>query len=841
MSTDTPTDVDTSATETDQLTVEEAADTVDQADLGEDDGAGTKERMFGQRRLRSEDPPLLTGESKFTDDLDLPGALWAVLVRSPFANATITSIDTAEAEAADGVVAVHTGAELADTWANPMPCAWPVTDDMVNPPHYPLAAESVRYVGDAVAVVLATTRQAAVDAAEQVIVDYDPLPAVVDPEAAATNEVLVHPDLGSNVCYDYDVTSDPDALEAEFANATHTVSERYIQQRLLPSAMEPRGTAVVPEPFGGGIVVYSSTQIPHILKLMLAITCGVPEHKVRVVTPAVGGGFGAKLNVYAEEVLCVTLAIKHGKPVRWTETRSEAAQATTHGRGQVQYIELAADERGKVSAMKVRLVGDMGAYLQLLTPGIPLLGGFIYHGVYDIGNYSFKCQSVFTNAVPTDAYRGAGRPEATYAIERAMDALAREMGVTPEEIRRRNYIQPEQFPYTNPTGAIIMDSGNYEPTMARALEMAGIDELRAEQQRRRDAGDTKVLGIGICTYMEMCGLAPSRTLAALNYSAGGWEAATVRMLPTGGVQVVTGTSPHGQGHETSWAMLVADQMGIDPDLIEVLHSDTAISPLGLDTYGSRSLSVGGTAVHLATEKVIEKAKRIAAHLMEASPDDLEVSAGTLQVKGTPTKSMTLQEVAFAAFAAHDLPEGEEPNLEAQVSWDPPNFTFPFGTHIAIVEIDTETGEVRLQRYIAVDDCGPQVNPLIVEGQLHGGILQGVAQALWEEAVYDADGQLRTVTLGDYLVPSAMETPNFELDHTVTPSPSNPLGVKGVGEAGTIGSAPTVMNAVVDGLSHLGITAMDMPASPHRVWSAIQSTGQSADAEKPTAQPEGSAR
>ena len=821
------------ATGTDELTVTEAADTVDQAGL-EATGNGDAERMFGQRRLRREDPPLLTGESRFIDDLDLPGALWAVLVRSPYANANIGSIDTSAAAAADGVVAVHTGAELAEDWANPMPCAWPVTDDMVNPPHHPLATDAVRYVGDAVAVVLATTRQAAVDAAEQVIVEYEPLPAVADPEEAAANQVLVHPDLGTNVCYDYDVTPDPDAVEAAFSAAAHTVSERYVQQRLLPSAMEPRGTAAVPEPFGGNITVYSSTQIPHILKLMLAITCGVPEHKVRVVAPAVGGGFGAKLNVYAEEVLCVALARRHGTPVRWTETRSETAQATIHGRGQVQYIELAADDAGKVNAMKVRLVGDMGGYLQLLTPGIPLLGGFIYHGVYDIPNYSFKCQSVFTNAVPTDAYRGAGRPEATYAIERAMDALARKVGVTPEELRRRNYIRPEQFPYTNPTGAIVMDSGNYEPSLTRALEMLGIDDVRAEQQRRRDAGDSKVLGIGICTYMEMCGLAPSRTLAALKYSAGGWEAATVRMLPTGGVQVVTGTSPHGQGHETSWAMLVADQLGIDPDLVEVLHSDTAISPLGLDTYGSRSLSVGGTAVHLATEQVIEKAKRIAGHLMEASPDDLEVVAGSLQVKGTPSKSMTLQEVAFAAFAAHDLPEGEEPNLEAQVSWDPPNFTFPFGTHVALVEIDTETGDVRLQRYIAVDDCGPQVNPMIVEGQVHGGILQGVAQALWEEAVYDTDGQLRTVTLGDYLVPSAAETPGFELDHTVTPSPSNPMGVKGVGEAGTIGAAPTVMNAVIDGLSHLGVTAMDMPASPQRVWSAIQS------AERPTAPQEGSA-
>ncbi|MGZ4804445.1 MAG: xanthine dehydrogenase family protein molybdopterin-binding subunit, partial [Acidimicrobiia bacterium] len=490
-----------------------------------------------------------------------------------------------------------------------------------------------------------------------------------------------------------------------------------------------------------------------------------------------------------------------------------------HGRGQIQDIELAADASGKVSAVRVHLVADMGAYLQLVTPGIPLLGAFLYHGVYDVGAYAFTCKGVFTNRTPTDAYRGAGRPEATYAIERAMDALAAKVGVDPVEIRRRNYIKPEQFPYDSPAG-LVFDSGNYDGALDEALRLAGYDALRADQAARRARGDSVQLGIGLCTYVEMCGLAPSRVLASLNYSAGGWESATVRVLPTGKVQVVTGTAPHGQGHETSWSMIVADRLGVPAEDVDVLHSDTAISPHGLDTYGSRSLSVGGTAVYMACEKVVEKARAIVAHQLEAAEADLEFVEGEFRVRGTPARAMAIQAVAFEAFTAHDLPDGMEPNLDGDITWDPPNFTFPFGVHIAVVEIDEETGRVELIRYVAVDDCGNQVNPLIVEGQVHGGVVQGVAQALWEEAVYDADGNLMTSSLLDYLVPSAADVPGIELGHTVTPSPTNPMGVKGVGEAGTIAATPTVMNAVVDALSRYGITDIDMPATPRRVWEAI---------------------
>jgi carbon-monoxide dehydrogenase large subunit len=462
----------------------------------------------------------------------------------------------------------------------------------------------------------------------------------------------------------------------------------------------------------------------------------------------------------------------------------------------------------------------MGAYLQLVTPGIPILGAFLYHGVYDVPAYHFECTGVFTNRTPTDAYRGAGRPEATYAIERAIEALAAKVGVDGAEIRRRNYIAPDKFPYDSIAG-LTYDSGNYEPTLDRALELVDHDGRRAEQERRRAAGDKVHLGIGIATYVEMCGLAPSRVLASLNYSAGGWEAATVRVQPTGSVQVVSGTTPHGQGHETSWSQIVADKLGIDPDLIEVLHSDTAISPLGMDTYGSRSLPVGGVAVGMASDAVLAKARLIAAHQLECAEDDLDLVDGSLQVRGTPTKALTLQEIAFEAFTAHNLPDGMEPNLQGQVTYDPPNFTFPFGTHVAVVEVDEETGLVTLVDYAAVDDCGNQVNPMIVEGQVHGGIVQGAAQALWEEAVYDADGNLRNPTLIDYCVPSAAEVPNFKLDHTVTPSPTNPLGVKGIGEAGTIVSTPTVINAIVDALSPFGVTDVVMPATPERVWATIQ--------------------
>jgi carbon-monoxide dehydrogenase large subunit len=781
---------------------------------------GAAEGAFGQRLLRKEDARLLTGEGRFVDDLQIPGALWMAMVRSPFAHARLRSIDTGAAAAMPGVRAVLTGADLAGAWAAPMPCAWPVTDDMKAPDHFPVAQGKACYVGDIVAVVVAESRYQAADAVDAVVVDYDPLDPVVDLEDAAGDRVVIHDDLGTNRSYTWTLSPDPDAVERAFADATHTVSERYVQQRLIPVAMEPRGVVAIPAPHGGELTVYSATQIPHILKVMIAATCAVPEHKVRVIAPAVGGGFGSKLDVYAEELIAVAVARRLGVPTRWTEGRSENAVATIQGRGQIQHMELAADADGKVTAVRANLTADMGAYLQLVTPGIPLLGAFLYHGVYDVPAYHFECTGVFTNLTPTDAYRGAGRPEATYALERAMDALARAVGVDGAEIRRRNYIAPDKFPYESIAG-LTYDSGNYEPTLDRALELVGYDDLRAEQRRRREAGDTKHLGIGLATYVEMCGLAPSRVLASLNFGAGGWEAATVRVLPTGMVQVVTGTAPHGQGHETAWSQIVADRFGIDPDHIEVLHSDTAISPHGLDTYGSRSLAVGGVAVAMATDEVVAKARTIAAHQLECAEDDLELVDGVLRVRGTPTRAMTLQAVAMEAFTAHNLPDGVDPNLAAQVTYDPPNFVFPFGTHVAVVEIDEDTGRVELLDYAAVDDCGPQVNPMIVEGQLHGGIVQGAAQALWEEAVYDDDGNLRNPSLIDYCVPSAAEVPSIKLDHTVTPSPTNALGVKGIGEAGTIGSAPTVINAVVDALSPFGITDIAMPATPERVWAAIR--------------------
>jgi carbon-monoxide dehydrogenase large subunit len=775
--------------------------------------------VVGTRRVRKEDPALLTGEARFVDDLVVAGALWLGLVRSTSAHARI-SVDVGPALECPGVVAAFTGADLADQWAAPMPCAWPVTEDMKNPTHHPVAVGKANFAGEIVAVVVAETRYAARDATEAVVVDYEDLPTVTDIEDSVTDRVVIHEELGTNKSYTWELIPDPDAVERAFADAAHTVSERYVQQRLIPAAMEPRGVCVVPEPHGGAYTVYSATQIPHILKIMLGITTGIAEHKLRVIAPAVGGGFGSKLNVYAEEVLALSLARKLGKPVRWTEERIENAVATIQGRGQVQHIELAADGDGAVTAVRVRLLADMGAYLQLVTPGIPLLGAFLYHGVYDVPAYSFSCTSVFTNKTPTDAYRGAGRPEATYAIERAMDALARDVGVDPAEIRRRNYIGADQFPYESAPG-LVFDSGDYAPTLDKALELVGYEDLRAEQASRRSEGSPRQLGVGLSTYVEMCGLAPSRVLASLNYGAGGWEAGTVRFLPTGKVQVVSGSTPHGQGHETSWSMIVADRLGVDPEDVEVLHSDTAVSPVGLDTYGSRSLSVGGIAIWHAAEKVVAKARLIAAHQLEVSEDDLEFSAGEFRVRGSPDKAMPIQGVAYAAFTAHNLPDGMEPGLEAQSVFDPPNFTFPFGTHIAVVEVDEETGRVGLLRYVAVDDCGNQVNPLIVEGQVHGGIVQGVAQALWEEAVYDDDGMLRSASLADYLVPSAAELPSFVTAHTVTPSPSNPMGVKGIGEAGTIASTPAVMNAVIDALSPHGIDDIDMPVTPERVWSAIR--------------------
>ena len=779
--------------------------------------------VLGQRMLRKEDPALLSGEAVYTNDMVVPGALHMAVLRSPHANATITAIDTTAAAALPGVHSVYTGADLADQWAAPMPCAWPVTDDMKNPAHFPLAASKVAYVGDGVACVLAETDSIAHDAIDLIDVNYDVHPAVIDLEAALADDVIIHDELGTNVSYTWPLVIEETEGDCQRAidESAYVVTERYVQQRLIPMAMEPRAVVAMPQPFGGDMTLYSSTQVPHILKVMAALTLGIPEHQLRVVCPAVGGGFGSKLNVYAEELLCVQLSRTLGKPVRWNEERSENAQATCHGRAQIQDIELAADEQGKITGLRVRLIGDMGAYLQLVTPGVPLLGAFLYGGVYEIPKaFDFSCTSVFTTMTPTDAYRGAGRPEATYAIEHAMDALARKMDIDPLELRRRNFIPKDAFPYEAYTG-LVYDSGDHDKAATVAEGLLDYQGLRAKQVEQNTPASTKRLGIGVSTYFEMCGLAPSRVLASLNYSAGGWESATVLVLPTSKIQVVTGTAPHGQGHETAWSMIAADKFGVDPADVDVLHSDTAIAPMGLDTYGSRSLPVGGVAIGMACDKVIDKARKIAAHQMEANEEDLEFSSGTFRVAGSPDKEMPLAAIAFEAFTAHNLPDDLEPNLEVQVTYDPPNFSWPFGTHMCALEIDTETGDVDILQYVAVDDCGNKVNPLIVDGQVHGGVVQGIAQALYEEARFDEDGNLLSSTLAEYLVPAASDVPSITLGESVTPSPTNSLGVKGVGEAGTIGAAPCIMNAVVDALSGLGVQDIQMPASPLNIWNAIQ--------------------
>jgi aerobic carbon-monoxide dehydrogenase large subunit len=577
---------------------------------------------------------------------------------------------------------------------------------------------------------------------------------------------------------------------------------------------------VVCAPDGDQYTMWSCTQIPHILRLMLALITGIGEQKLRVIAPDVGGGFGGKLQVTAEEILCLVLARKLGRPVKWTETRTESAAAVHHGRGQIQKLALAADLDGRIRALTVDLLADLGAYLMLGTPGVPLLGAFMFPGIYKMDAYSFTCTGVFTTKTPTDAYRGAGKPEATYAIERLMDELAYQLGLDPVEVRRRNWITREEFPYTTIAG-LTYDSGDYEAATGQALRLSRYAGLRAEQAERRARNDPVQLGIGVCTYTEMAGLGPSRMLGALGYAAGGWEHATVRILPTGTVEVTTGTSPHGQGHETTFAQITADALGVRFEDIKVLHGDTRIAPKGMGTYGSRSLAVGGIALHQACAKVIAKARRLAAHLLEASQDDIEFTAGRLQIRGDPQQGRTLQEAALAAFTAHDLPEGLEPSLDAEATFDPANFSFPHGTHVCAAEVDTETGLVKLRSYTAVDDVGRVVNPLVVDGQVHGGLAQGIAQALYEEAAYDADGNLLTSTLADYHMPAAPDLPAFTTSRTETPATSNPLGVKGVGEAGATAAPPAVVNAIVDALRPYGVSDVPMPCTPERVWAAIQ--------------------
>ena len=780
----------------------------------------TAEPEIGKARRRKEDEHLITGRTRWTDNLVLPGMQHLAILRSPLAHARITGIDTTDARSMPGVVAVFTGADLAGEQGS-LPCAWPITEDMKAPPAPSLAVDTVNFAGEAVAVVVARSAYEAHDALEAIVVDYDELPVVLDlAGAVADGADLVHPDLGTNVSavwtFDSAEAGSGGDVDEAIRDAEVVVERTLRQQRLIPAFMEPR--SVVVDPTSPQITMWSATQVPHILKLMLAMTLEIPETRLRVIAPDVGGGFGGKLQVTPEEVIALLVARRIGKPVKYTESRSESMLAAHHGRDQIQKLTLAARRDGTVTGFKVELLADMGAYLRLVTPGIPILGAFMFNGIYKFGSYRFTCTNVFTNKTPTDAYRGAGRPEATFAIERMMDELAAELSRDPLELRAQNWIRHEEFPFDTVAG-LTYDSGNYEAATAAARDLFGYDELRREQAERRERGDAVQLGIGVSTFTEMCGLAPSRVLGSLSYGAGGWEHAAIRVLPTGKVEVVTGSSAHGQGHETAFSQIVADQLGVPFEDVEVLHGDTQSSPRGLDTYGSRSLAVGGIAVVKAAEKVIAKAKPIAAHLMECAEDDVEYAAGGFRVRGTE-KAVALADVALAVFAAHDLPDGVEPSLDSEATYDPDNFSFPHGTHLCAAEVDTETGYVRIRSYVCVDDIGHVINPLIVDGQVHGGLAQGIAQALYEEAEHDESGTLLSGSLAQYLVPSAADLPSFTTGRTETPATGNPLGVKGVGEAGTIASTPAVVNAVIDAVRHLGVRDIEMPCSPMRVWQAI---------------------
>ncbi|CAN5248031.1 molybdopterin-dependent oxidoreductase [soil metagenome] len=791
-----------------------------------EDRTQTQDPEVGKARRRKEDQRLITGRTKWTDNIVLPGMLHLAMVRSPFAHARITNIETGPAKAAPNVVTVITGADVAEEQGS-LPTAWPITPDQKSPAHPSIAVDRVAYAGEIVAVVVARSAAEARDAAELVDVDYEELPAVLDLKKAATDDTLTHPDLGTNKSafwqFDSATAGTGGNVEEAIAQARANgivIEREYRQQRLIPAFMEPR--SFVCDPTSEQLTLWSATQIPHITRFFLAVVLGIPESKIRVIAPDVGGGFGGKLQFVAEEVITILAARRTGKPCKFTETRSESLMTAHHGRDQWQTLTLAATKNGTVTGLKVDLLADLGAYAGTIGGGVPILGAFMFNAIYKFPAYQFNCTNLYTNKTLTDAYRGAGRPEATFAIERLMDELAVELGVDPLQIREQNWIKHEEFPFTTVAG-LEYDSGNYEEATAKAKEMFGYDELRAEQKRRRESGDPVQLGIGVSTFTEMCGLAPSRVLGALNYGAGGWEHAAVRMLPTGKVEVVTGVSPHGQGHETAWSQIVADRLGVAFEDVEVLHGDTQISHKGLDTYGSRSLVVGGEALVKAADKVVEKAKPIAAHLLEAAVEDIEFESGRFGVRGTD-KGLAIGEIALATFAAHNFPDGVEPTLDSDATFDPVSFSFPHGTHLCALEIDTETGGVEMRKYVAVDDVGNIVNPLIVEGQVHGGLVQGIAQALWEEAVHDEAGTLVSASFVDYLMPTAADTISFDTAHTTSPATTNTLGTKGVGEAGCIASTPAVVNAVVDAIRHFGVNDVQMPCTPARIWRAVNAQG-----------------
>jgi carbon-monoxide dehydrogenase large subunit len=732
--------------------------------------------------------------------------LYVAFLRSIYAHARIRSIDVSQAARAPGVVAVYTGKDVAHK-IGPVPCASSLPGLKV-PDHRVLATDKVYFAGHPIAAIVATDRYAARDAVDLIMVDYEELPAVTDPEEAAKpGSPLVHEQFGDNIAYK--MSSGSGDIDAALASADRVIKQRILNQRLIPMAMEPRGVLARYLPGEGELTIWSSTQIPHLLRTQIAIMLGMPENRVRIIAPEVGGGFGSKLNVYAEEALLGWMSKELARPVKWIETRRENFLATIHGRGQVGYLEIGCKADGTVTGIRYDVLADMGAYMQLLTPAIPTLTGLMLSGAYKIPAIQMNVTAVFTNKMATDAYRGAGRPEATYIIERAMDLVAAELNLDPAQVRRKNFPKPDEFPFQTATG-LYYDSGNYEAALDRALQMADYQKLRQQQQEARAKG--QLIGIGISSYVEICALGPSAAMPA-----GGWESATVRIEPTGKVTVLTGASPHGQGQETSFAQIVADELGVNINDVTVIHGDTAVVQYGIGTFGSRATAVGGTAILMALEDVKKKAAYLAAHLMKADPETVKFEDGKFIAD---QKSMTIQEVALAAHVARDMPPDFEPGLVATRFFEPKNFTFPFGTHVVAVEIDPETGQVKFLRYVAVDDCGRVINPLLVEGQIHGGIVQSIGQALYEEAIYDQSGQLLTGELMDYAVPKARMVPRFELDRTETPSPVNPLGIKGVGEAGTIGATPAIVNAIVDALAPFGVRHLDMPIKPETIWRII---------------------
>jgi carbon-monoxide dehydrogenase large subunit len=776
-------------------------------------------KLVGQRVKRREDPRLIQGRGTYVDDIALVGMQHLAFKRSDVAHGKIRSIDTSAAAAMDGVEAVFTGKQIAEFLA-PMPIGTPFP----SPEHRAVAVDTVRYSGEPVAVVVARDRYVARDAADAIAVSYETLPAVVDVEQAMTGQpTIIHPDFKNNLAIPLVPSGtgvsadgskvDDSAIDAAFANAEVVISQRMMNQRLAPNAMEPRGVVAHFEPGKGTMTIWSSTQNPHILRTFIAALTGLGQDQVRAIAPEVGGGFGAKINIYGEEYVAAAISKLLGIPVKWSEDRSEAFVATIHGRDILGYIDLAAKRDGTLLGLKFRLIADIGAYNMLLTAAIPTLTMMMANGTYNIPAVRSTLTEVFTNKTPTDAYRGAGRPEATYFLERAMDMLAHELDMDPAELRRKNLIKPNQFPFATQTGAVY-DSGDYEKALDAALKAAKWDQLKAERDAARAQG--RLVGLGLSMYVEVCGLGPSAALPT-----GGWEHSQVTVERDGRISATTGASPHGQGNETTFAQMLADQFGVPFEHVTILHGDTGVVKQGIGTFGSRSQAVGGTALIMAGGKVKKKMAKFAAAMFEAHEDDLVFENGTIGVKGAPASAKPFAAVAAYAYVPVPLPPGLEPGLSDEAFFEPTNNTYPFGCHISMLEIDRETGEPKLLKLVAVDDAGNLINPLIVEGQIHGGLAQGIGQAMIEEVVYGEDGQLLTGSYMDYALPRAIDFPRFELEATVTPTPVNPLGAKGVGEAGTLGSTPCIVNAAVDALSGLGVTHIDMMLRPEKLWRIIQ--------------------